>query len=95
MRQIEKLQERFLSNIEHEAIEVRGFVSDACVSNFRITKLPEAVKAKLAKLHDLIFGAQDALPDGELGDELSAGLGGTTSSLKKDGRGKDGLLADA
>ena len=57
---VEKLQNRFLSNVAVEGIELKTFQTSNVVRSFRVTALPDALQESLRAVHALIDAEDDA-----------------------------------
>jgi cilia- and flagella-associated protein 44 len=76
---VEKLQEKFLSNVAVEGIELKTFRKKMTVRSFRTTALPDTLQESLRAVHALIDAEDDARR-----------RAGKLALLNKEGKGNNG-----
>ncbi|CAE8657611.1 unnamed protein product [Polarella glacialis] len=83
-RGLQKLRDHYLSRVDFERVEVLGFRSPHRVATFRCPAMSEDLQSNLAKLHELIFAAEDGTEEEDSEDE-EGGNGTDGRSLAKSG----------
>merc|ERR550514_1905031 len=84
-----KMRERFLSGLDFERVEINGFAGPYRVSTFRCAAMSPDLQENLARLHVLIFNAEEE-SDSEGSEDDERGGGRERRSLNKGSSGKPG-----